>query len=90
MASARLLPTCPAATAKAADSTRPRIGLESTRGSVLEWKQDERSVPLDPWGHEYQYRYPGTKNTEASSTPYDLFSIGKDNKPDTEDDIGNW
>jgi general secretion pathway protein G len=47
-------------------------------------------VPVDPWGHEFQYRYPGTKNTEASSTPYDLFSMGKDGKPDTEDDIGNW
>ena len=42
--------------------------------------------PLDPWNQEYQYRYPGTKNTES----YDLFSSGRDKKPDTEDDIGNW
>ena len=63
-------------------------GKTGWRGPYLDAKGGR--VPLDPWGHEYQYRYPGTKNTEASSTPYDLFSIGKDNKPDTEDDIGNW
>jgi general secretion pathway protein G len=43
-------------------------------------------APLDPWNQEYQYRYPGTKNTES----YDLFSAGRDKKPDTEDDLGNW
>jgi general secretion pathway protein G len=43
-------------------------------------------APLDPWNEAYQYRYPGTKNAES----YDLFSSGRDKKPDTEDDIGNW
>jgi general secretion pathway protein G len=63
-------------------------GKTGWRGPYLDAKGGR--VPVDPWGHEFQYRYPGTKNTESSSTPYDLFSIGKDNKPDTEDDIGNW
>lgn len=44
-------------------------------------------VPLDPWGLEYQYRQPAIKSTRNS---YDLFSCGKDRKPDTSDDIGNW
>jgi general secretion pathway protein G len=63
-------------------------GKTGWRGPYLDAKGGR--VPVDPWGHDFQYRYPGTKNTESSSTPYDLFSIGKDNKPDTEDDIGNW
>ncbi len=63
-------------------------GKTGWRGPYLDAKGGR--VPVDPWGHEFQYRYPGTKNTEASSTPYDLFSMGKDGKSDTEDDIGNW
>jgi general secretion pathway protein G len=42
--------------------------------------------PLDPWNQEYQYRYPGTKNTDS----YNLFSCGPDGRPGTADDIGNW
>jgi general secretion pathway protein G len=41
---------------------------------------------LDPWGHPYQYRYPGTHNKSS----YDLWSIGKDGVDGTDDDIGNW
>ncbi len=54
------------------------------RGPYVEAKGG--NLPLDPWGTAYQYRYPGTKNTEA----YDLFSVGRDKTPDTADDIGNW
>lgn len=50
------------------------------------WKQLLKEMPLDPWGMEYQYRYPGTKNSGS----FDLFSMGPDRKPNTEDDIGNW
>jgi general secretion pathway protein G len=42
--------------------------------------------PLDPWGHEYQYAYPGTKN----KGDYDLWSMGPDGQNGTADDIGNW
>jgi general secretion pathway protein G len=43
-------------------------------------------APSDPWGEPYEYRYPGTHNTDS----YDLFSKGRDKQPDTADDIGNW
>ena len=45
------------------------------------------SVPKDPWGHEYHYKYPGD-NGEL-----DIFSYGADNAPGGEGedaDIGNW
>lgn len=41
---------------------------------------------LDPWGHSYQYRNPGKHNPNK----YDVFSLGPDGQPDTDDDIGNW
>jgi general secretion pathway protein G len=42
-------------------------------------------VPVDPWKNPYQYRYPGTKNTDG----YDVFSFGPDGV-ESADDIGNW
>lgn len=44
-----------------------------------------KKIPLDPWGEPYQYRSPGTHNTEE----YDLWSLGADGV-DSEDDITNW
>jgi general secretion pathway protein G len=41
---------------------------------------------LDPWGHPYQYLYPGKHNPDK----YDVWSMGPDGKSDTDDDIGNW
>ncbi len=41
--------------------------------------------PLDPWGKEYQYRYPG----EHALIGYDLFSLGPDGV-ESPDDIKNW
>jgi general secretion pathway protein G len=46
-------------------------------------------VPLDPWGHPYNYVSPGV----ANPTSYDLYSLGKDGKPggDGEDaDFTSW
>ena len=46
-----------------------------------------KSVPLDPWGNPYQFRYPGEHGE------YDLISYGKDGKPGGEGaaaDIVNW
>lgn len=43
-------------------------------------------LPLDPWGEEYVYRYPGTQNKGS----FDLLSKGADKTQDTADDIGNW
>jgi general secretion pathway protein G len=46
-----------------------------------------KSVPQDPWGHDYQYRSPGQHGE------YDLLSLGKDGQPggDGESaDIVSW
>lgn len=52
-----------------------------------EWSKFLKEKALkDPWGREYQYRYPGIKTPES----YDVYSLGKDGKEGTEDDIGNW
>lgn len=44
-----------------------------------------KTIPLDPWGKPYQYRFPGTHNTQG----YDLWSLGPDGT-ESGDDIGNW
>jgi general secretion pathway protein G len=52
----------------------------------IRWTQMMDGVPTDPWGQEYIYRCPGTKNP----SDYDVFSAGPDGKPDTaDDDWGN-
>ena len=43
------------------------------------------SIPLDPWGEQYVYMYPGNKNLDKP----DIISKGPDGKL-SEDDIGNW
>ena len=50
------------------------------------WRKQLDEETLDPWGHSYVYRYPGKHNPDG----YDLFSMGEDGLPDTDDDIGNW
>lgn len=47
----------------------------------------QKKLPLDPWGHNYSYRYPG-ENSE-----YDLLSMGKDGQPGGEGEnaeVTNW
>lgn len=51
-----------------------------------QWSQQMKKVPLDPWGMEYGYRFPGTRNPDR----YDLVSAGPDGIFDTVDDLGNW
>lgn len=41
------------------------------RGPYLDGK-----LPVDPWGHPYQYSVPG-----ADSQPFALYSLGADGKP---------
>jgi general secretion pathway protein G len=46
-----------------------------------------KSVPLDPWGRPYIYRYPGQHGE------YDIASLGKDGQPGGSgeaEDITNW
>lgn len=54
----------------------------STEPVPRKWRQLMESVPLDPWGTEYQYEFPGKKNPKG----YDLYSLGPDKKP-SEDDL---
>jgi general secretion pathway protein G len=46
------------------------------------------SIPLDPWGREYLYDYPGNK-----SSSYDLYTLGADGiegGTGENTDFGNW
>jgi len=43
-----------------------------------------KRLPKDPWGGEYQLASPGEMGR------IDVFSVGPDRTPGTEDDIGNW
>ncbi len=45
-----------------------------------------KKKPKDPWGEEYNYKYPG-EHTKGS---YDLWSFGKDGVAGGGDDITNW
>lgn len=58
--------------------TRPE-----TEPRPLGWKKIIDEVPRDPWGFEFIYVNPGVKKPDS----YDLFSVGKDGKPNTEDDV---
>ena len=46
---------------------------------------EEPQVPLDPWGHEYIYRFPSPTNPKG----FDIFSRGPDGQEGNEDDIPN-
>jgi general secretion pathway protein G len=54
--------------------------LPTGKGPYLEKK------PIDPWGGAYRYKCPGAQRV----TSFDVFSVGRDGKEGTEDDIGNW
>lgn len=47
---------------------------------------ERSSVPVDPWGHPYQYASPGSH----SNMGYDLFSCGADGREGTDDDVTSW
>ena len=66
-------------------------GLEAlTEGSGIEnWGGPylKKGLPKDPWGREYQYRWPGQNNE------FDLWSFGADGREGGESDnadITNW
>lgn len=43
-----------------------------------------KRLPQDPWGNDYLLLNPGEMGN------IDIFSVGPDGEPGTEDDIGNW
>lgn len=47
---------------------------------------DPAKLPVDPWGNNYVYAYPGRHNAGS----YDLYSVGPDAKEGTDDDVVNW
>jgi general secretion pathway protein G len=46
----------------------------------------KKGVPLDPWGNDYAYNYPGKQNNGG----YDILSMGPDGRVGGSDDITNW
>ena len=46
----------------------------------------QKSIPKDPWDNVFNYREPGTKNSDS----FDIWSNGPDAQEGTEDDITNW
>ncbi|MCF7870594.1 MAG: type II secretion system major pseudopilin GspG [Candidatus Omnitrophica bacterium] len=44
-----------------------------------------KKKPIDPWGSEYQYRYP----SQHQRLDYDLYSFGPD-QVKSDDDVTNW
>lgn len=57
-------------------------GVEDWPGRLLE----SDVVPIDAWGNEWEYRYPGTQNQDG----YDLHSYGPDGRDGGDDDIANY
>jgi len=49
------------------------------------WTSLMDSIPLDPWGQEYIYRFPGKK----VATEFELVTKGKDGQENTSDDISS-
>jgi len=68
-------------------NTEEGLGALMTAPSTANnWKGPYmESLPRDPWGADYQYRFPGKNNTDG----YDCFSFGNDGV-ESGDDIGNW
>jgi general secretion pathway protein G len=56
------------------------------RSSPQSWSPVLKKMMVDPWGHPYHYRRPGTKDKGG----FDIYSAGPDEQAETADDIGNW
>lgn len=61
--------------------------MENPRDSD-EWRGPylQQGIPLDPWGSEYIYEYPGQSNADG----YDIISVGPDGREGGDDDVTNW
>ena len=66
-----------------------RALVQKPSSNATEWQRpylDRGDIPKDPWGNDYEYRYPGQNNEYG----YDLYSVGPDGKLGGDDDITNW
>ena len=64
-----------------ADRQKVVSDLVALEGALDMYKLDNSRYP---WGNEYQLLSPGQHGA------IDVFSVGPDGMPDTNDDIGNW
>jgi general secretion pathway protein G len=59
-------------------------------GNDEQWKgpylENDKELPKDAWGTEFQYEYPGKNNRMKG----DILSAGPDRQFGTADDINNW
>ena len=62
------------------------VEMPTTKPQPQSWRKFLKKMLIDPWGNEYHYEYPGTKDASG----FDIYSAGPDRTPGTEDDIGNW
>ncbi|MDP8243362.1 MAG: type II secretion system major pseudopilin GspG [Candidatus Hinthialibacter antarcticus] len=62
------------------DLVEPPNNANDWRGPYID------DVPIDPWGNEYAYTYPGKHNTRG----FDILSMGPDGRSGGDDDINNW
>ena len=63
--------------------------LINNPGNNQTWRQLLAKIDKDPWGNDYQYSFPGTKNPSS----FDLWSYGADGVAGGKGenaDIGNW
>ncbi len=64
--------------------------LVANTGDFRNWNGPylkKNTIPQDPWGYDYHYRFPGENG------PYDLFSLGVDNSEGGEGeaaDVVSW
>ena len=58
----------------------------TTEPKPKQWRQLLNPLPKDAWNQDYEYQFPGKKNSGS----FDLFSKGPDRVAGTADDIGNW
>ena len=62
------------------------VALVSQPGDASNWNGpylQKKTLPKDPWGYEYQYRFPGEHGS------YDLYSLGSDNAEGGEGEAGD-
>lgn len=61
------------------------IERPSSEPQPKRWKQQFKNLPLDPWGQDFVYKYPGTKDR----TTYEVVSKGEDLEFGSADDISS-
>lgn len=66
-----------------------RALVEQVDASLTNWRGPylkEAAALRDPWGLQYNYVYPGPRNTPGP----DIWSNGPDRVSGSADDVGNW